>query len=264
MGRVQFNTRRLIYFLVILVGFIIYLVADKEAGLSKEQQILVGLGIAMAAAGIASYVWSGTATAARGTESAVPVTDPPVAQFLFSDVRSAPIWLAVRLWLGYQWIDAGWYKTREEAWTSGDAMQGFWTWITAPPAEGARPAITYGWYNDFIEYALKHEWHTWFGPLVAWGELLVGIGLIVGGLTGIAAFFGALMNFNFMLAGSSSTNPVLFFLALLVVMAWKVAGYLGADFYILPRLGAFWSPGTLFRQESSAQGETAPSSSPAD
>jgi thiosulfate dehydrogenase [quinone] large subunit len=78
------------------------------------------------------------------------------------------------------------------------------------------------------------------GGLVAYGELLVGVGLILGGLVGIAAFFGALMNMNFMLAGAASTNPVLFFLAVGLILAWKVAGYYGADRVLLPMLGTPW------------------------
>jgi len=84
--------------------------------------------------------------------------------------------------------------------------------------------------------------------LIAIGEVLVGIALIVGCLVGIAAFFGALMNMSFMLAGSASTNPILFVGAIGLMLAWKVAGYLGVDRVLLPRLGAPWSPGTLFRR----------------
>ena len=37
------------------------------------------------------------------------------------------------------------------------------------------------------------------------------------------------MNMSFMLAGSASTNPVLFTLAVGLILAWKVAGYYGLD-----------------------------------
>lgn len=48
------------------------------------------------------------------------------------------------------------------------------------------------------------------------------------------------MNFNFMLAGTASTNPVMFFLAILLMLAWKTAGYYGLDRWLLTRLGTPW------------------------
>ena len=90
---------------------------------------------------------------------------------------------------------------------------------------------------------LDHGWYTWFAKLVAWGEVLIGLGLLIGALVGIAAFFGTVMNFSFMLAGSASTNPVLFGLAVFLVLAWKVAGYWGLDRWLLPALGTPWQRG---------------------
>ena len=72
------------------------------------------------------------------------------------------------------------------------------------------------------------------------GEMAVGIGLLVGALTGVAAFFGALMNMSFLLAGSASTNPVLFTAAIGLMLAWRVAGYYGVDRWLLPMLGTPW------------------------
>jgi thiosulfate dehydrogenase [quinone] large subunit len=92
---------------------------------------------------------------------------------------------------------------------------------------------------------LEHEWYTWFAKIVAVGEVLVGLGLIVGALVGIAAFFGTVLNFNFLLAGTASTNPVLFGLGVLIVLGWKVAGHIGLDRYLLPMLGTPWKPGRL-------------------
>ena len=34
------------------------------------------------------------------TERGTVLTDPPLAQFLFSDTRMAPVWLVIRLLLG--------------------------------------------------------------------------------------------------------------------------------------------------------------------
>ena len=61
------------------------------------------------------------------------------------------------------------------------------------------------------------------------------------------AFFGALMNMSFLLAGTVSTNPVLFFAGILLILAWKNAGYLGVDRLLLPALGTPWKQARLQR-----------------
>lgn len=184
------------------------------------------------------------------------IRDPQVAHLLFGDTRSAPLWLGIRLFIGYEWLAAGWEKVTGTGWLDGGAaLQRYWTNAVAVPSTG-RPAITYGWYRDFLQYMLDHQWYTWFAKLVAVGEGLVGLALLVGVVVGIAAFFGALMNFNFMLAGSASTNPVLFGLAVALILAWKVAGYWGLDRVVLPLLGAPWSPGAAFRAAREPQAPT--------
>jgi thiosulfate dehydrogenase [quinone] large subunit len=75
------------------------------------------------------------------------------------------------------------------------------------------------------------------------------VALILGLFTGIAAFFGGFMNWNFMMAGSASTNPVLFTLSILLVLAWKTAGWWGLDRFLLPALGTLWQPGKAFGQK---------------
>jgi thiosulfate dehydrogenase [quinone] large subunit len=72
------------------------------------------------------------------------------------------------------------------------------------------------------------------------GEFLVGVALILGAFTGIAAFFGGLMNWNFMMAGSASTNPLLVLAAVGLILAWKVSGTIGADFFLLRWVGTPW------------------------
>lgn len=49
------------------------------------------------------------------------------------------------------------------------------------------------------------------------------------------------MNMAFMLAGTTSTNPVLAMLGVLLILAWKNAGYIGLDRYLLPLLGTPWT-----------------------
>lgn len=168
------------------------------------------------------------------------VQDPPLVQKLFSDPRAGWLWVLLRIGLGYQWLDAASHKISNPAWVqTGEALKGFWLAAVKIPEQG-RPPITFDWYRSFIQMMLDTQSYTWFAKLVAYGELLIGIALILGAFTGIAAFFGGLMNWNFMMAGSASTNPLLFLVAVLLILAWKVSGYIGADYFLLPLIGTPW------------------------
>ncbi len=70
--------------------------------------------------------------------------------------------------------------------------------------------------------------------------MLIGVALVIGAFVGVAAFFGLFMNWNFIMAGAASTNGLLLVLAALLVVAWKVAGYIGADYFLLRWLGVPW------------------------
>ncbi len=179
---------------------------------------------------------------------AVEVEGPAFARFLFNNSRAGLLWLPIRLFVGFAWIEAGWHKATGGGWLDGgSALAGYWKAAVAVPAAGAgRAPITYDWYRDFINTLLNGHHESWFAPLVTFGELAVGLGLILGALTGIAAFFGAFMNMSFLLAGSASTNPIMFTLAIGLILAWKVAGYYGVDRILLPRLGTPWRPGEGF------------------
>src|SRR5690625_3263414 len=106
---------------------------------------------------------------------------------------------------------------------TGAAVKGFWTQAVTVSEDGAS-VIEYEWFRSFLQFLLDGNHYTWMSKLIVFGEVFVGLGLILGAFVGFAAFFGGLMNFNFMLAGSASTNPVLFFLSILLVLDWKVAG----------------------------------------
>ena len=80
----------------------------------------------------------------------IQIQDPPLTKTIFSDSRAAWFWVILRVWLGYQWIEAAMHKIGVPAWTeTGAALQGFWSGAVAIPAEG-RPPITFDWYRSFI------------------------------------------------------------------------------------------------------------------
>jgi len=170
----------------------------------------------------------------------VEVEGPAFARYLFGNTRAGLVWLPVRLFLGFEWAVAGYDKLTGTGWTDGgSALLGYWKGAVAIPTTG-HAAITFEWYRSFLQFLIDHNAQTWFAWLVAVGELAVGIALLLGVLTGIAAFFGATMNMSYLLAGSSSVNPVMFAFTIGLILAWKVAGYYGLDRYLLPRLGVPW------------------------
>lgn len=194
-----------------------------------------------------------TATPAPGEQASVH--DPPFAHALFGSTRWAWVWLAVRLYLAYEWLTAAWEKMTNPAWyATGLALKGFWTGaIATSNAAGAHPTIGFRWYQTFLQYMLDQGWYVWFAKLVIAGELIAGIGLLLGAFTGISAFLGGFMNWNFMMAGAASINPVLFTLSILVILAWKSAGWIGLDRWLLPRLGTPWEPGSAWRRRNGAR-----------
>ena len=165
------------------------------------------------------------------------IPEPRLSRLLFADTRFSLIWLAIRLYVGWIWLQAGIEKVQSPVWTgtkSGVALTGFVTGALQKTL-GLHPDVQ-GWYATFLkDFVLPNS--SLFSYLVAYGEVLVGIALILGFLTGIAAFFGGFMNMSFLLAGTVSTNPILFLFELLLILAWRVAGWWGIDRFILPLLG---------------------------
>ncbi|MDQ7029994.1 MAG: DoxX family membrane protein [Ardenticatenia bacterium] len=164
-----------------------------------------------------------------------PVHDPPFLTFLFSDVRSGWLWLVLRLYVGWKWLEAGLQK-----WTPGWLEQGvalerlLERALATSSAEG--PFIAFGWYRDAISYVLHTDAYVWLARLVVVAEIVVGIGLIAGVLVGVTSLLAAFMSWNAMMVGVGGANVLLLPLALLLVFAWKVAGYIGCDYFFLPRL----------------------------
>jgi thiosulfate dehydrogenase [quinone] large subunit len=176
------------------------------------------------------------------------ITDSPIARFLFSDPRMGWVWLPLRVWLGYQWLNSGWGKFTNPAWIGdGSALKSFFERAVVMEP---RPVASFDWYRSFLQIMLDTGAYTWFAKIVLFGELAVGLALVLGAFTGIAAFFGGFLNLNFGLAGTASTNPLLFVVATWLVLAWKTAGWIGLDRWLLRWLGTPWAPGYLFGQRS--------------
>ncbi len=160
------------------------------------------------------------------------IPEPYFTRSLFADTKLAWIWLPFRFYIGWEWLTAGWEKIFNPVWVgpkAGVAVNGFLT-KALEKTGGAHPDVQ-GWYAAFIQnVALPND--VLFSYLVSFGEVAVGLGLILGVLTPLAILFGILMNFNYLLSGTVSTNPVLLLGQIPLLLAWKVAGWYGLDQFI--------------------------------
>jgi len=182
---------------------------------------------------------------------------------LFANPKLGLLWLPLRLWLGWQWWDAGSHKMMDPKWMeTGEAVRAFWQRAVVMP-EGGRAPVAYDWYRGFLQMLLEGHHEVWFGKLVAVGEAAIGVALILGAFTGIAAFFGMFMNWHFIMAGTASTNAMLMVAAMFLVMAWKTAGWIGLDRWLLPMVGTPWQPGALLPRGADAASVRQPSGGPA-
>jgi thiosulfate dehydrogenase (quinone) large subunit len=183
--------------------------------------------------------------AARGTartsELAHGALEPPWTRWLFRSRQASILWLIVRLWLGWQWFSAGWGKLTGAGYsnwfTHATGLQGFIaagnnSYDHRAQAFG-HPEVSYGWYLHILNAFGAHA--QVFSRVVTISELAVGTGLLLGCLTGIAAAGGVALNILYITGGSAGPNGVFILLGVLLVAAWRVAGYLGADYFLLPR-----------------------------
>lgn len=177
-------------------------------------------------------------TQAVVTRRGESIQTPPFILAIFNDKRMALLWLPLRVWIGFQWLAAGYEKLTNPAWLeSGTALQGFWT-AALKNATGPHPSVAYDWYANFLSMLLNSGSYVWFAKVIVFSELLLGIMLIIGAFTGLAALGGAFMNWNFIMAGSAGVNPMFLAIEIGLLLAWKVAGYIGMDYFIF-RSGLF-------------------------
>ena len=81
--------------------------------------------------------------------------DPGIVRAIFANTWLSPIWLFLRLYLGYQWLMAGAHKVwGGSRWIAvpgpdGLGLKAFWDRAVAIPAQG-NPPISFDWYRHFL------------------------------------------------------------------------------------------------------------------
>ena len=176
--------------------------------------------------------------APSGDEGTLDASDHNLrfADWLFRSSAASPIWLVVRVVLGYWWLNAGyqkiWGSEKSAFWFGGGAgVKGFATAGITGSGAGTGGA-SYGWWAAFLHnFVLPNA--SWIAKFIALSELAIGIALILGLLTGLAALAGLLLNIVYMFTGSAGVNPAYAILSVGLILAWRNAGLLGLDRWVL-------------------------------
>ncbi len=127
--------------------------------------------------------------------------------------------------MGWAFLYAGLEKVLEAGWsaqgylanvaaTNGNPLEGVFAWMAATP-----------WFVEIVNVA------------VPWGELLIGLALLVGAVVRLAAFFGALMMLLFYFGNWSVEHGLIngdfaYMLVFLAVAAFGAGRILGLDQYL--------------------------------
>jgi len=149
--------------------------------------------------------------------------------FLRNSSIAAGILVFLRVYIGYQWMVAGYGKIAGGEFDASGYLQG-----AVAAAGGDNPTVQ-AWWGTFLEtVALPHA--ELFTILVMWGELLVGIALILGIFTNFSALMGITMNFAFLFSGTVSTNAQMVLITVFILAAGANAGKYGVDRWVIPFL----------------------------
>ena len=159
--------------------------------------------------------------ATRATAEAEPLGPRLHAPHASHDTRDATTWkptsltalmlAPLRLFLGVTFLYAGIQKLTDPQFFAPNAPGYIGRQITAFAASSPLRAPLLG-------LALPHA--VAFGSLVAWGELAIGLGTLLGLLLRPAAFFGALLSLIFYLSASWRVYPYFYGSDIVFLFAW--------------------------------------------
>ncbi len=132
-------------------------------------------------------------------------------------------WTAMRVWLGAMWIQAGSAKLwgAENAaflHNNGAGVAGF--------ASHGTPA--YSWWGSFLTgFVVPNA--SWIAVLVAVSEFTIGVALVAGCFTRIAAGGSLLLLFTYVMSGTASVSAWYALFAIVILVMWRTSSWIGID-----------------------------------
>jgi thiosulfate dehydrogenase (quinone) large subunit len=150
-------------------------------------------------------------------------TTPGFVGWLRESKIASVAWLAVRVWVGIMWIQAGVAKVwgaENPAFlhNNGAGVAGF----------AGHGAAAYSWWGSFLHSFVVPN-ASWIAVVVAFGELAIGLGLAFGFLTRIAAIASLALLFTYIMSGTASVCGFYALCAIIVLATWRTSTWIGVD-----------------------------------
>ncbi|MGD0082900.1 MAG: DoxX family protein [Acidimicrobiales bacterium] len=150
-------------------------------------------------------------------------TNARVVQWLVQSKIMAVGWLAMRVWVGIMWMQAGWAKLfgAENAYflhNHGAGVAGF----------AAHGVPAYSWWGSFLHSFVVPN-AGWIGILIAVAEFAIGLALVLGLFTRLAALGSLALLFTYVMSGTASVCAFYALFAIVILATWKTSSWIGAD-----------------------------------
>ncbi len=131
-------------------------------------------------------------------------------------------WTAMRVWLGVMWIQAAsaklWGADNAAFLHGGAGVAGF--------AAHGTPAYT--WWGSFLHgFVVPNA--DWIGIVVAVAEFAVGVALVAGCFTRLAALGSLALLFTYVMSGTASVCAFYALFAIVILSMWKTSSWIGFD-----------------------------------
>jgi len=149
--------------------------------------------------------------------------NPSIWEWLKESKIMAVAWTAMRVWLGIMWIQAGWAKlwgAENAAFLhhNGAGVAGF----------AGHGKAAYTWWGSFLHSFVVPN-SGWIGILVAVAEFTIGIALVAGFFTRVAAVGSLALLFTYVMSGTASVCALYALFAIVILAMWKTSSWIGLD-----------------------------------
>ena len=151
------------------------------------------------------------------------LTTPRPLQWLARSKVMAVVWTAMRVWLGVMWIQAGAAKlwgAENSAFLhhDGAGVAGF----------AAHGVAAYSWWASFLHgFVVPNA--GWIGVFIAVAEFAIGIALVAGFLTPVAALGSLALLFTYVMSGTASVCAFYALFSIVILATWRTSSWLGVD-----------------------------------